>query len=455
MTPERAEIRPRVVVVCVHSSEPRVRETITYNCPDWETSGDIAVVAIPPQWRRVTPEVSRRLEAIAPKSAGLVQVVMLDSLESATPIGQEEDDLRRVTRIPALDGFVKKFPTVLQGVGLDWLTTVERKLYKWRHGTQSVDKARINLWLKQFDQLGSHRWIGEALLKVFDFWPENRLLASVALTAETLSVFDRVCFHQRQSGKSADVLANLFAKQIRPLNPNFPDIADLYAVLSDGTAQTGRHILFIEDGLFSGTEMSKLLSDLLGLEGPPGRRQKIPKLEDLSVLQRTRITLLFPVATSFGVARLESFLAANGLSNIDISPCSQFEVLTTAGQQAWTDKKFFDSTIRNSCVNPDEYFIRVPFQNMAVWKSSEKSLYGMSFCSRVGYQLFRQYLKRRGHEWPDLKIQRCGLGMYGMGLAFAFAHSVPKATLPLFWAAGPVDYDGKTINWVPLFPDAE
>jgi len=28
------------------------------------------------------------------------------------------------------------------------------------------------------------------------------------------------------------------------------------------------------------------------------------------------------------------------------------------------------------------------------------------------------------------------------------------ATLPLFWAGGKVNFQGKIMNWVPLFPNA-
>ena len=82
--------------------------------------------------------------------------------------------------------------------------------------------------------------------------------------------------------------------------------------------------------------MIKLFSDLLGLELPDGRSRKAPPLKDKAFLTARSITLLFPVATSFGVARLKSFLKTHNLTNIEVSHCAPgfLEVLTPAGHEA-------------------------------------------------------------------------------------------------------------------------
>jgi hypothetical protein len=92
---------------------------------------------------------------------------------------------------------------------------------------------------------------------------------------------------------------------------------------------------------------------------------------------------------------------------------------------------------------------------MTVWKDKERANKAIHFSKEIGKQLFAQYLLSKDRVWPPDKVERCALGMFGMGLAFAFTHSVPKATIPLFWAGGKVQYQGKSINWVPLFPNAE
>lgn len=455
MKPEEQQADLKIVVVCVQSSEEKVRKTISLHAPGWESLGEIAVVPIPDQWRKVVPAVSRRIEAVAPKASRFVQILILDNVRYSEQLGGDEEDLRRPTRISSLDGFGKKLPEFLRGMGLDWLTSAERRLSKWRHGI--VDKGRITLWLRQFAEAGSNQWVGEGLLRALDFWSEERLISAVDLTPEILGTFDQVCMHRLQPGKSADVLANLFTKQIKPLAPKFAGIGDLHTALATPAATTnGGSILFLEDGLFSGTEMIKLLSDLLGLEAPEGRNRKAPPLADKALLASRSITLLFPVATSFGVARLESFLRENDLANIEVSHCAPgfLEVLSPAGHEALLSGTIYDTTMRNCPADPDLHFLRPPFQHTSAWKTPEHAARALALCKEIGSQLFQNYLKEADRNWPAAKVQRCALGMYGMGLTFAFTHSIPKATLPLFWAGGKVKFEGKTLNWVPLFPNA-
>lgn len=251
------------------------------------------------------------------------------------------------------------------------------------------------------------------------------------------------------------MLSNLFQKQINPINPKFTGIEDFHTVLNSNQPQTnGGKILFLEDGLFSGTEMTKILGDLLGFEIPAGRTRKAPPLTDKSMLKNRSITLLFPVATTFGIARLEAFLRDNELTNITVECCSKLEVLNSQGTEALDGGTFLDERVRNCPSDPDAHLIRLPFENMAVWKDVERATKALNFCKEIGKQLFEQYLQSKKREWPPEKVERCALGMYGIGLAFAFTHSIPKATIPLFWAEGKVRYQGKTINWVPLFPNA-
>ena len=251
MTPEEQQANLKIAVVCVQSSEPTVRQVLSYHVPRWDSLDEVIVVIVPDHWRNIAPEISRRIENAVPKSSGFVQILLLDKLKCTDRFGVEEEDLRRITRIASLDEFGKKLPKFLRGVGLDWLTFAERRLSRWRHGV--VDKRRITLWLRQFAQAGSNEWVGEGLLRALDFWPEDRLISSVAFTPEILEAFEQVCLHRQQSGKSADALSNLFAKQIKPLAPKFGGIEDFHTALTTFTPPTnGGSILFLEDGLFSG-----------------------------------------------------------------------------------------------------------------------------------------------------------------------------------------------------------
>jgi hypothetical protein len=81
------------------------------------------------------------------------------------------------------------------------------------------------------------------------------------------------------------------------------------------------------------------------------------------------------------------------------------------------------------------------------------------FCKAVGLQLFRNYVQQmcdtKGWTmWPAEKLAHAAMGMHGLALAHAFSHSIPKASLPLFWATGEVKLNGKTVNWRPLLPNS-
>lgn len=458
MNPSAASASVKIAVVCTQASEPRVREIIAFNVPAPKSRDEIPVVAIPTHWRAVRGEGLRRLNKTVPKSMGPVHVLVLDDLISSAEIGPEDDDDRHIIRIPSLTGLVKKLPVYLEAVGLDWLTRAAQDISKWRHG--KIDLNHIQRWLHQFSEAGSHDWVGQGLLKVLEFWPEDRLLDVIALTDNTLRQFSWFCMHRTQAGKSADALANLLTKQIKTFNPVFPGIRDFYETLNSTcptATATSESILFVEDGLFSGTEMTKLFSDLLGEPIPAGRKQKAPPLTDRSALANRQITLLFPVATSLGLARLEGFLGEKGLTNVQVSPCTPgfLDVLTPLGKAAWQNGTFLDTAIRNCPADPDSHLIRLPFENLAIWKTKERVRRALDFCKNIGCQLLQMYLDRVSYRWEKAKVQRCSLGMYGMGLAFAFSHSVPKSTLPLFWSHGKVTFRGRTIDWVPLFPNAE
>jgi hypothetical protein len=125
------------------------------------------------------------------------------------------------------------------------------------------------------------------------------------------------------------------------------------------------------------------------------------------------------------------------------------EVLTTPGQAALSTNSFFDPSISNCPVDPDINIDRVAFRGP--WQHERMRLQTEKFCKEIGVQLFRLYLSAKGWPWPEPKIEACSCGMYGLGLNLSFGHSIPKASLPLLWASGPVRYDRSTVDWVPLF----
>jgi len=79
----------------------------------------------------------------------------------------------------------------------------------------------------------------------------------------------------------------------------------------------------------------------------------------------------------------------------------------------------------------------------------------INFCRQVGAQLFRSYQEGKGKTWTERRIQDCALGAGNMALLIAFAHSLPKSTIPFFWCHGKSqDAKGKIFSWKPLFTSA-
>jgi hypothetical protein len=72
----------------------------------------------------------------------------------------------------------------------------------------------------------------------------------------------------------------------------------------------------------------------------------------------------------------------------------------------------------------------------------------------LGQQLVRHWYKTdRPDDDPDDGAEKFGLGGGGFAASIAFPRSVPKICLPLLWLAGPVEHNGKSLNWCPLFKD--
>ncbi len=351
---------------------------------------------------------------------------------------------------------------------LDWLSSIEATLSKYSHG--NISYGSLKEWIQQFENLGNYRWIGENLLRSLDFWTEPRLAEALSLKKDEISGFQYICFNSHEFGKSGGVIQNLVQKKLselrasEPLQP-LPTLSDLRSCLEDNNTQ---NVLYVEDCLLSATESRSLLNSLLN-KCPSGRNQKIPALSDSSSILGKNIQFRFAVHSEFGATVLREYLDSQGLSDcIEVSNTGEeIRVLTFEGEKSLASKNFWRREGETDVIACPEKYMRLPaFSNPKVWGTCEKEREkAVQFCKKVGYQLFYNYLKMKKDtaswgDWPNAKVRECALGMRSLGLSLAFAHSVPKASLPLFWAAGPVKVSGRpnrrnrTVTWVPLFRSA-
>ena len=203
----------------------------------------------------------------------------------------------------------------------------------------------------------------------------------------------------------------------------------------------------------------RAIFDSLRGNRPPGRSQKVPSLADPTLLSQVATQVHFGVVCDFGEVILRRYMASNALPNIQITVSAAARKLRVlhglppadAVQLGDDDDDAFRARLRSRVVP-------FAFQDDKGWKDIGSLLRARSFCENVGEQLWRSYIARKNfdlHAWPDERIKRCALGMEGLGLTFAFPHSVPKASLPLLWARGKVTAHSTSLDWVPLFPNAD
>jgi hypothetical protein len=438
----------RLLVVFCRNSEASIRWILgKYTHVHWERDGQIQFLIRPDNLRRFAAENSREIARFAPKKRA-ARVVMVGKVEHVDRFG-ELRDFRALNSFPDLGSFEEAIPAILRQSSLDWRTFIVRQLRAWHHSV--INDAHVERWLRQFRKLGVPE-IGERLLRMLDFWTPERLKTAVAIDSATIDRFDCICLKRNQAGKSGDFLGNLLRKQISVIDSRYP-IKDFVEVLNESSSIVPK-ILFVEDCLLTGTEMTNFLAGLLGLKPKANRQWPVERLVSPQRLLDCELEFRFGVITSLGRQRLQAFLLENGFKTVSVT-CSGDgfrEVLTTEGQTALLDGAFFEPMISNCPANPDVHIDRLAFQGP--WYREKIRLRTQEFCRQIGLQLFEHYLKEKGWEWPRQKVESASFGMYGLGLNIAFGHSVPKASLPLFWAKGTVRYDGSTLEWVPLFENA-
>jgi hypothetical protein len=437
-----------LLVLCEHS-EPEVRRILAKHAhAGWEREGQIRLLVLRNNFRRFRSENSAKIAKCAPKNSA-ARVILLDNVEHGDRFG-EGIDLRTSNTFNFLRPFEDAIPAILRQAGLDWRTSITAHLRSWHHSV--IEQGYVDEWLSQFEHFGVP-WIGEHLLRTLDFWDPERLVATLEINEKRLEQFDCICLKRQQAGKSADFLGSLLRKRVSALAKNFP-ICDFVTTFNvPSSSSIPKRVLFIEDSLLTGTEMTNFLSGLLGLSSP-GRAWPVSALQQPNGLLECNVEFQFPVTTSLGQFRLRAFLEANSFKHgtLRFGESGFIEVLTSSGNNALLAGQFFDPALSNCPIAPDQHLERVAFRG--AWKKESRRLELEKFCREIGGQLFAEYLRQKGWDWPPQKIAASSLGMHGLGLNLAFSHSVPKASLPLLWASGTVKFDGSTIEWRPLFCNA-
>jgi hypothetical protein len=341
----------------------------------------------------------------------------------------------------------------LRRLGLDWLSNALTRLANY--GLGPVGEKEITIWLGQFERLGNHRPVGEHLLQILEVMSLAELGDSLCTDSDFYGDALVVGFNNDKWGKSWATITNLIGKKCT---------SAVLLPITDAI-QMGAYpnvLRLVEDGLFSGTEIRAIFESLKGTR-PLGRTQKVPKLPDPNILSTVPIRLHFSVVCDYGEAVLRQYLAANSLPNVQVIVSAAAKTIRVLRGEHFSVPPggSAQAGVRDPRTCEDELRSRIvpfAFQEDKGWKSPAARDRAMAFCENIGEQLWRSYITKKQFDsasWPDERIKRCALGMEGLGLTFAFPHSVPKATLPLFWGRGKVSLGGVSLDWCPLFPNAD
>lgn len=371
---------------------------------------------------------------------GLKVLQEMTALEGVTTTSKTLCALQSSTGVPYIARLLNQCDLSLRNASAVFLS-------EWDHFT--VGRQHVLDWLSQFGQLGKLTWIGEAILRHLRVIETNELGELFATLCEKEDGVLCVNRDARRHGKSGDTIATLITKRSGRVVHESPATAiDVHGA---------RSIVLFEDGLWSGTEAMGVIESLQGKR--PGS-EKTRALADVSVLENVEFTFAYGVATDYGKAIVERFITEQGLQGrFKVISGEMVSVASEALLDGLRSGGVALQAVRDVGPPPkelDPFIVHGVSADSAL--SEHERAEAVAFCRVVGRQLFESYL--RGMQaggwrpWSHDKIDACALGMNGLGMAHAFAHSVPKATLPLIWASGEVTWDGRTVLWQPLLPNA-
>lgn len=356
--------------------------------------------------------------------------------------------LRQTARHNRSKPYLEKYLSQKELTPITYGETIAKQ---WAHST--INSREINDWLEQFDILG-YGWVGEKLLGRLE-------LANLQSVGD--SFCDSIIVHPSDAlcvisdpetkGKSAEIISTILRKRF----PNTKLGSDPGALIESGRSST---IHIVEDGLFTGTEMIGVFESLLDNRTKLHKRNKVRPLNDPSLLTGQKISLHFSICSDYGLELLKLYLEQKGLDAtvaIFVPHHLQFGVLSNHGKELLAKKpdatSLWETGLSEGAISP------FAFGDRHLWGMEKEAHQAEAICRSIGEQLFTRYIEAQVHlkgwdMWPAEKLQKCALGMWGLGLLHAFSHSVPKASLPVFWAGGDVELDGRKVNWKPLFPRA-
>lgn len=448
--------KSKVVVICHAADYAAATACLNAFAPhDWQQHGQLRLLEASSRVRfrqkdggrtarhiQQRPDsVGRALDDMAPRSEA-ARILLLGN--AAVDVGVPPDDLRTIIPVQTIAELHETLPRVLIAAGVDWFSRVCAIL---EHYHIAIRREDVAAWREQFQRL-NHGWIGDALLKMLEFWPSHGVcdellrpphasnMGSEEETLRWLETFDVIAFNKAETGDSSAAVARLAKIRIgRLLQEKRVDFGQHLQTVS-----APAKILLLEDCLITATETIRLFD------------QFAPDL-----LRKHDISLKFASGTVWGAMRLKCYLRRRNLGNVQLlEPNAGFiPNLTERGISRCTSDTMFDDDLKP--IGRSEVIDGIQLRGSGYFNVSQRRNI-VSFCKAVGAPLLNLHLQRKGGspEAAGRRFPDWSLGFDGLGLLLAFGHGVPKPALPLLWIAGETSgelWGGRfRAQWEPLFP---
>ena len=329
---------------------------------------------------------------------------------------------------------------------------------------------RTKLWCAQFYRLDPllGPCVARLLLQSLIVLPPTSINSCIDKTG----IVKQYGYLEDKPGKSQYIILHGLVSRLK----NQPGISiDPFEQAIRQARENGLPLRVVEDGLFTATEFMSLLASLLGVSKRGGSPKTKP-LSDPLVMSLVIQQWAYSCASDYGQYLFYAIVRAWGLKNLSLVVSDKAQTVNVLDS---IDPKVIESLLANVQQESAVISREMALDSVNVFRRSLKELVVPHFktglnaknadlifiekiLKKVGKELWVNYLKKKFGDpidcerWDDLRIERCAFGMDGLGLTLAFAHSVPKASLPVFWATGSVTgSDGQMFDWLPLFPNSE
>lgn len=324
--------------------------------------------------------------------------------------------------------------SALKGIGLHWLSHAERE---W--GKSAIKSANPERWIQQFSEI-DHKQVGINILKSLRVFTSDDLSAAFRLPKSEEIGFKvaHAYISEDEPGSSSIVVRNI-------LEHMHPEGAVVPLNLSRDDALRGIDcdILYVyEDGLWSGVELVK----------------RLRRIQELNGFRESNLHVVFKycVTSDAGLtaARIFTLRSASGrFSFPSATKRLHFDFFTRDTDTRFPNLPDYSwKTVRTAIDTSIEPYA---FSDARLWPGGSGT--AMTVCADIGAQLLAARMGKSpegGEGAQAAVIDQRKLGAMGFGSTMVFEYSVPKPVLPILWLHGDVVFNGKVVNWRPLFWDA-